>query len=281
MPKTIPILASLETLFREQTYTIAQIEAYPIARPFLPRALEVLERWNALNAQELQLLRQEVAAQAFVDRVDGDLDPVVEDLAALVLRLVGSNRKHPLYLFFFGRYRPSDLVKPVLGVELTEVKAWPPALKGSEHAELRPVGDRVEALVTEADQAVAQKAGVARQWNELYLLGAHKVFVDDFNAWRRDLHADLSKLPQTPEGKALPHDFADRFFLRDRRRTASTPELTIGEIRTQLADLQAQLAQRELEQKEREEAAARMQADEAELAALEKRTAELRGKLGR
>lgn len=290
MPRKIGYDTPLDVVFAEAAYIDAQLEAYPIARPLRPRLETFFEQWQRVSAEELALIRADARADAHVDRVDADMDPLVYELNKVLLIEVKDDRKNPLYQRYYSKRRPSEVIRPVLGMELEVVRDWVPSLKEAPQPLLQDVGNRFEPLVAEADTASSEQKEVARNWEDFWQVGNRCKLVDDFNELRRTVFADLSKLVDTPEGKAqnLPTDFADRFFIVGRRSkkaqsapTVASIEATLRAGRQQVAELEAQLAA--LQEQERRRTAAEEQrlADEAALVEAERLAKELRDKLGK
>jgi hypothetical protein len=269
-------------LLRELAYTRSQLLAYPIAAPFVPGIDGLITEWRPILDREIGFLMSEMDGLAWVFRVDEDIDPLVQELAARILVEVHNNRRDLLYQRYFGRSRPSDLIRPVLGPELEEVRTWPPSLKVAPQEQLRPIGVQMEELVTEADGALKAQTTTTTERADFEKVGPRRVFIDKVNTFRGKLYADLSALPNTPEGKALSLDFADRFFLSPKpmkkRRNKQAP--TLDELRTRISDLQALAEEIEREQRAQAEAETQRLTDEAEAKALEARLKELRLKLG-
>jgi hypothetical protein len=279
MPRKIEYNFTTSDLFRETVYTLAQLQASPVVARFVPAARELLERWRELNKLELELTTSEVSAEAHIDRVDGDIDPIVEELAARILVAAKGNRKSPLYQRYYASYRPSELVRPVLGPELETIRQWPASLKESTEESIRPIGAQLERLIAEADQAVAERDSIWQQWDDLYKTGVRRTFVDDLNTFRERLHADLTALADTPEEKNLPPEFPERFFVQTKRRRTVTRDPTAAEIRAQIVELQAIADRMDKEQREREQSEAQRRADETRLAELERELETLRNRL--
>jgi hypothetical protein len=117
MARKINYKSSQLKVFTEIVYTLAQLRAYPIAAPFIPSFTALKERWATVNAEELDLIEAEVAADAHADRVDEDIDPLVDKLARLILTETKGDRANPLYRRYFTRKRPSEVKRPILGTE--------------------------------------------------------------------------------------------------------------------------------------------------------------------
>jgi hypothetical protein len=287
MPRTISYTSNQLNVFVEILHTLAQLRAYPITAPFVLGFTALKDRWAEVNTEELGLIDAEVTANAHASRVDDDIDPLVDRLARLILDAIKGNRADPLYRRYFARKRPSDVKRPILGVELDEVRGWIPSLLESELPGLVALGELLRTLVDEADHAVGEQADVARRWDDYVKLGNWRKLIDDLNTQRQDLHADLTKLKNTPEGQDLPADFADRFFLhatRSRKRqdvpTVASTKVHIAGLEKELAEQQALLAKLEEEERLQKEAEAQRNADEAAMGELERQLAEVKARLG-
>jgi hypothetical protein len=135
--------------------------------------------------------------------------------------------------------------------------------------------------VGEADGALGERADNWRRWDDFDKTGARHAFIDDLNRFRATLHADLIKLANSEEGKAMPPGFADGFFLRTRRKGVAGQETSLPELKAQLAELQAQVDQIEKEQHERELAAAQRAADETRAAELRRELDQIEARLAK
>jgi hypothetical protein len=142
-------------------------------------------------------------------------------------------------------------------------------------------------LVAEGTAATAEQADVDRRWADFVALGGWRRLIDDLNRLRRDTYADLTKLANTPEGKSLPKNFAERFFLRDVRTVVRETVPTIAGSKARIADLERELATErttltalEDEQHRQTEATAQRQRDEVTLTELQRQVEELKARLG-
>jgi len=287
MPRHIKPTASLQAIFEEIIYTRAQLRAYPITASLVEGFSNLRTRWFEVQAEELGLVEGEVTADAHAVRVDEDIDPLVDELSRTVLNEVKGDRTAPLYRRFFGRQRPSTVKRPVLGTELKTVRDWIPALAETSQELLRGIGARLGVLVAEADAAVSEQSETDRQWDDFVTLGNRHKLVDELNALRENTYAALVTLKNSPEGKDLAVDFADRFF-RIGQRSATKPPPTTPNLRAEAAALEkeleklrTELARLGAEEQAHQEAEAQRIADELALAEYERQAAELRAKLGK
>jgi hypothetical protein len=287
MPRRIKPNTTLQTIFEEIVFTRAQLRAYPITASLVDGFTNIRTSWSEVQAEELELVEDEVTADAHAVRVDEDIDPLVDKLSRTVLNEVKGDRTNPLYRRFFGRLRPSEVKRPVLGPELKTVRDWIPALAEAAQELLRAIGVQLGVLVTEADGAVGEQSEADRKWDDFVTLGNRRKLIDDLNALRENTHAALVNLKNSPEGKDLTSDFADRFF-RIGSRAASAPTPTMASVRAEIAALEKELARLQVllakfeeEERLRREAEARRAADEAALAEHERQAEELRMRLGK
>jgi hypothetical protein len=269
----------------ELVFTSAQLRAYPQTQS-LAQDIEPLNlRCEGIAAEELRFVKALAILEAQLYRVDDDLDVLAYELAQAVLVVTGNDRSAPLYLNYFGKQRPSDLIKPVLGAELETMRSWVPSLHASPEPQLKALGVRLEQLIAEADQTVAAAAKLAQEKRDFAVIGERMAFVDAANSLRQSCYAQLVLLTEAPENAQLPRSFPDRFFRRRyQARKTVAPVRTLDTVDAEIAELEARLeaqkalrAQLEAEQQAADEA----KAVEAELAELEQRAKALRARLGK
>jgi DNA repair exonuclease SbcCD ATPase subunit len=166
------------------------------------------------------------------------------------------------------------------------MRNWIGPLKSSPHASLSALGPELEKKVTAADAAKAALA-TAQTANRVFrTTGARKALIDEFNALRKLTYGKLAELPHKYPDRNLPGSFPDGFFKRVSRPKEAIEPPTSADILTQIAELETTLsALREklkevLKQEEAEAQAERdREAEDAELAALEKQRKELDAKI--
>jgi hypothetical protein len=281
MPRKLSYATSTKALFKEIAFSLAQLKAYGITARFVGDAETFLVRWHEINRLELEFIATDVTAQAHIERVDGEIDPVVEETVAKLLLEVKNDRRNPFYTRFLGTWRPSELTRPILGPELETVRVWPASIQAAPLESLKPIGPRLEELVGEADAALGERNENWRRWDDFDKTGARHLFVDDLNRFRATLHADLTKLANSAEGRTLPPGFADSFFVRGQRKGVASQELSLPELKAQLAELQTQIDLLEKEQRERELAAAQRAADETRATELRRELEQIEARLSK
>jgi len=212
------------------------------------------------------LLDKITRAESRVDGADDELDIFVDNVSTALLLIYNNNRKSDEYKQFFGSRQPSEIKNPILAEELETVRSWIGTLKGSSNPLLKALGARGEALVKSADDAV-EVLGLANQEYRVFrFTGEYSRFVGSFNATRKSIYGELTKLPHLPEGKNLAVDFANGFFRHERRRNK---KVTIESVQKEIASLEGQLAAQKETLEELKAREVTQQQQDAERSALE------------
>lgn len=195
------------------------------------------QKWLPVVVQETALLVEAYRADAQVDVTDVGLDDFVDELDTVLLRRVAKDRTDPLYAYYFGKKRPHELKRPVLGGQLETMRSFIKPLKTSNDAELTALGQRLEVLVAKADEAVARQQAAAEAIKTFRTMGARKACIDELNALRKSTAGALSEMPHKYPEKHLPADYADRFFKRGPRRgKTAAKEVTSAELKARIAE---------------------------------------------
>ncbi|MRG90553.1 cell envelope integrity protein TolA [Polyangium spumosum] len=273
---TSAILAQGEELLRNE----ARILVHPLTAAFAPDFTALFEQeWVPLQAQEIQLLRAVIHADARVWFADMRLDVFVDRLHAALFLAVNKDTNDARYTAIFAK-RPSELKRPVLGGQLAVMLKWPEILSGAAYQGFSDVVALLPELQTHLtfaqDAETARNAAVEASKN-FRTLGERKAFTDKFNALRKATLGKLLEMPHKLTAEALPNDFADWFFPPRRRND----ELSVKELAERTASLETELgALRQQHQaaldKEQAEAAKKQSREEkrAELEAARKDAAE-------
>ena len=240
------------------------------------------QKWLPVVARETELLVEDHRADAMVDAADHALDDFVDELDSTLLQIVGKDRSDPLYDYYFGKKRPHEMKRPVLGDELETLRSFVQPLKTSPHGALAALGEKLELLIARADAAVERQRIAAETIKTFRTLGERRAAIDELNALRQSTAGILSEMPHKHPEKRLPADYAARFFKRGPRRgktagkdiTSADLSALIAEHKQQVETLEKQLA--EVLAKEEAEARAKSENEalQAELLAAEKTAAE-------
>jgi hypothetical protein len=267
-----------EDLRVEIVHTLAECESRDPAAQYVPLCLALLEQWGLSYATHLSILDKIIRAESRVHAADDELDDFLYEVAR-ILR-IDHAPDSPLFRQYFGTKQPSELARPILGDELELVRSWLPDLEKSSDTRLQALAPKGKLLVAKADTAVADLAAARKEHDVFRLTGEYAKLVDQVNATRKSIYGALSQLPHQAEGKALglPGDYADRFFLHEKRRnkrvTVETVEKEIKALLAKVDKLKAQLEELQKQDLLKKQASEDRAAMEAELSALEKESDE-------
>lgn len=289
---TVPVLStqdSLEVIRTEIVFTLAALRPIPRASKYVAMMEPLLPEWAKVSAQELLLRDAKTTASAAITAASNQLNPCIDQVAALVLVRTKNKRTHDLYKRYFGSRRPSDLKRPALAEKVAVVRTWVPFLKGSPETE-EALGATLESVVALAATANAAAVDAGRALLDFRQLGARKALVEKVNQVRKAVYGELSQVPHAEPSQHLPADWADQFFRHDSR-----DEVTVASVTEEITRLQAELsaqqglrqrlqAQADAEEQQRKEAdqaeaAAALREVELEIAEAQKRASELRSRV--
>lgn len=264
------------------------LEADPVVAHLAPDFETFYQRkWLPVVTQETVLTLEAHRTDALVDVADQALDDFADELDTVLLRLVGKDRSDPLYAYYFGRKRPHELKRPILAGQLQTMRDFVQPLKTSSHAELSSLGERLEALIANADAAVTRQHRAAESIKTFRTLGERKTCLDELNALRKATAGILSEMPHKYPEKRLPNDYAARFFKRAPRRgktaakdvTSADLQASIAEYEQILTALKAQLDDVLAKEEADARAKAELDALQSELAAAEKAAADANSRI--
>lgn len=286
-PRILAIDTPVSSMRHEIYHTLARLRAYPFLSPQVLAHEALLTELLSLQFQEDTLDLELLQAEVRMITADEGIDFVCIAIASTVDAITRRDRKSPLYQRYFGAAPPSKLRRPVLGEQLAVMRTWVPSLTAEDSPPaLRPYGDQLAVLVTEADQAVQARSEAQRKRAD-FVLGPRKAFVDRLNAQRQLIYGQLAEAAHARPELGLASDFATPFFARDtRNRQLSLSELeqSILRLRERLQRREAELARRLEEEdlaeqqraaQELAEAEAALSAADDEMAAVERQRAEL------
>ena len=105
-------------------HTATTLTASAIHAAGAKAASQLLARWNALDQERRDADDALVDANALVARTDTqELDPLVEESAALLLHEAGQDRKHPAFSRYFSA-PPNDIIRVGLESELARTQKF-------------------------------------------------------------------------------------------------------------------------------------------------------------
>ena len=261
---------SILTLILEVRYTISRAQADARAAFCVPLFEPLRTQCLSIQQQELEGLEALSYAQAHVDAGDEGIDDFASRLSKALLSITKDDRKHTLYLHYFGSKSLSVFLRPKLGAQLSAMKSWVDSLTTSPFPALQAMAAELVELITRADTALAARAEAQARIRKFRNVGARRQLFDTVN---------VAKLAiETP---GLSSDYPDHFF----RSAPESPEAldpTIESLTEEIADLELKLVAARAQLTTLEEAAVNAKkeaeeraADEAKLAELNKQGAEL------
>jgi len=273
---------SILTLILEVRYTISRAHADPRAAFCVPVFEPLRNECLVVQQQELEGLEALANAQANVDAGDEGIDDFASRLSKALLIITKDDRKHTLYLHYFGNKSLSVFLRPKLGAQLSAMKAWVDSLATSPFPALQAMTGELTELIARADMALTARTTAQASIRKFRQVGARRQLFDTVNGARKKADGELATIAiETP---GLSSDYPDHFF----RSAPESPEAldpTIESLTEDIADLKLKLvtAQNQLialeeaavtAKKEAEERAA----DEVQLADLNKQGVELEKK---
>lgn len=253
---TLPTLApdsTVSTLRAEVVYTHSRLLAHPFAAPHALDFTAILAECTKAAADEHALEDAVTTATAQIDGSDDALDSFVDALSNAILLENDNNRSAPEYVQYFGNKRPYEIKRPVLGDELETIRSWIPSLKASKSSTVHALGAQAETYVAQADAAVKAKGTSEQALRVFHITGERRQLVDRINALRKTTYGALAKLPHEPQGKTLPADFADAFFLHE---TSKKKTRSVKKVQERIDALQAEIEVLQKDLKDLEKAAA-------------------------
>ncbi|MDI1432153.1 hypothetical protein [Polyangium sorediatum] len=221
-----------------------------MAAPHLPIFQALREEWKIILLEEIAILDLLSLAQAAVDRADGGLDTFAGRVSRTVDDHTHGNTRKQLRTALFKNKPLGKFRRPVLGGQLAAMADWSDTLMKCGVPALvsfAPEADTLIAAGRNAEELRKKAQGKNRDFRDI---GMRKQFIDKVNAARKESHGGLAKLPF--QDTTLPPDFADGFFYSDPPREE---EETIDEVKTSIAELLAQLEERQVLLKKLEEEA--------------------------
>ena len=281
--RTIPYSFNSMELVRECVFTLGRLKAHSLTTSMAKDFEDLQASGHKVWTKEMELTTQLALAEAKMLGVDARLDSLLLAITHTLLIAVNNDREAPLYVRIFGSQRPSDVRKPVLGEQLLLMKTWIPILSGSGVSSLKAYETDLTKLVAEGEQAQNEHIKAEEALESFSRIGDFKLWVDSLNALRKVTFGKLSELVHKHPESNLGSEFAESFFLRDRRNekpSLARIERTIQSLHEQLERQQTlrkeMLAHKEASEKVRVEAEAKQM--QHELDALEKAMTEQKAK---
>ena len=224
--------------------------------------------WKTAALDEWIKIHVEVAeAEAAVDGADVQLDPLFNTILHAVMGVYG-DKAAPMYQHLMGKLTPSEARAPRLGLQLTLMKGWLPALKAAAEPPIQAQAAPLAALVLLGEKVEAARDQAVAKLEQFTEVGTVKAFIDKVNAQRKATHGKLGELLHMNPTLGLPAGWPETFFLREEK--AKTPSVSVftrnvARLKNQLQRQQALLQAAEADAAAR--LAAKKQAEQAFLSA--------------
>ncbi len=274
---------SLADVDKEMGHTETCLQAGAVTAELAAPFTALRAKCVILTAQQKELQKSVILADARAITADHTLDLLSEDTKIAVLAAYKNDYSAPLYRQLCAGERPSEFRRPVLGDQLAAMRDWPGPLAAAEVAALSALADQIRPAVVEAD-AITSEQALTTQALDTFDTGPLSDFVSECNAARKLVRGKLGELVHQRPDLRLPKDFQDRFFLFQggaKAVKAEDLERAITRTRAKLAKLEARL--QTLKEKQaraiREKQARALELRKAKLAAAEKRRAEAEAEL--
>ncbi|MDC3959504.1 hypothetical protein [Polyangium jinanense] len=257
----------LFTLLRELQYTFSRAVQEPLAATYVPVFQELREQWKLILLEEIEILDALAHAQAAVDKADGGLDGFAGRVSRAVDDHTSGNTRKQLRTALLKNKPLGKFRRPVLGGQLQSMTDWSETLTKCGVPALVAMAPEADALVAAGQSAEELRKKAQGKNRDFRDIGARKQFIDKVNGARKESHGGLAKLPF--QHATLTSSFADGFFYSEPPREE---EETIDEVKTSIAELLAQLEERQAflkkleEEAENEAKAAAEQAAQAQTA---------------
>jgi len=294
-PSIIDHDASLESVLDHNTTTLTRLLANPLTQQLAPPFQLLQDRLMDVQRQETLLWIDILKGTTRVSVADDVLDDFVDVLSNSLLAETGNDRDAAFYKLYFGKKRPSDLKRSVLGGQLETMRGWISSLQQHPSPAIQALGQRLAQDVQQADDAEKALEEARQRNREFRAVGERKALIDAANALRKSTYGALAELPHKHPEKNLSNTFAEHFFKRAPRKKASEEEprtaadlaAHIAQVEEQLGVLKARYTDVLATEEAQARAKAQREADAAALADAEKeahealaRVAALRAKLG-
>lgn len=246
-----------DSIFEEHVHTLTVARADPLAAPIVSKFEAVLADFAETETIRVAIVTERATARAKALYADEQLDSIVDELVAILLKITKKNRKDPLWSVYFGTLDPSIFRRPILRGQLAKMKLWLTSLASSGQDELVALGQKLTPLIQTADAAEAALAAAEQKLVEHRKIGRWADHITKSNAERQAAWGFLAELSHKNASMKLGADYADLFFLHDTSRRGTGTPRSSQAISDLIAEAEKELASL---QKEREEALAREKA---------------------
>jgi hypothetical protein len=210
--------ASFGELLDDNSFTLGELHAHPLAASFAPQFDDFQTKWFAASAARTALVILVGKANGALYAADDALDDFLDLLDRTLLIITKNDRSAPQYVFYFGQKPVHVQKRPILGEELATVRGFLPSLQASPLPALSALATTLIALIDRADTAIAALLTAEQALKDFDVLGGKKALIDGYNVLRQTVYGQLAAIPHANPAAMLPASFADRFFRHETRR---------------------------------------------------------------
>jgi hypothetical protein len=244
----LPPTTTVDTVLEWTSFILGKLPSHPLAAVHIP-LFEAQQQKCFATHQARTLLEVGIARCRGAERgADDGLDDFVDVFDRTLLIITKNDRTAAIYQLYFGNQTASELARPMLGDQLTTVRAWLPSIQSSQHPAITALAPRLLALVADADLAVETLRAARQALKDFDVIGPRKELIDGFNALCKTVHGELAALPHKHPEAMLLATFADRFFPHV-AHTGITSITSVTEIDMLIGSLTKDLAAAEAQKK--------------------------------
>jgi hypothetical protein len=249
-PSTVEHDAPFDEIDEDLAHTDIFLRASPLTLALAPPIAALRAELPFVRAQQSEhqdAVHEQEAKALFID---DDCNVLVDETKVLTLAEVKGNYQAPLYRQLFAGLSPSQVKRPTLGEQLTQMRTWPAILASTSNPALHDLGKRIAIAVAHGDEVTSVLAG-AQSKLDAFLLGPRAAFVDRVNAARNLTYGKLAEIEHNQPKGTLPAGFAERFFLHDTSggvMSMSDLERTILRLQKKLTRYQGMRAEHQQKQ---------------------------------
>jgi len=191
-PSTIDHDAPFEEIDEELAKTEIFLRASPLTLALAPPLAAQRAELPQVRAQQSERQDAVSTLEASALFIDDDCNVLVDETKILGLAEVKGDYRAPLYRQIFAGRSPSQVKRPTLGDQLTQMRIWPSILASTSNPALHDLGQRIAQAVARGDEVTSALAGAQSTLNA-FLLGPRANFVDRINACRNLTYGKLAE----------------------------------------------------------------------------------------
>lgn len=261
-----------EGVLEEHVHPLTTMRADPFAASHAAKFEGLVTDWTETETLRIKLVIAIAQAVANANRIDTQLNDIVDDVINAIKQLPDNDLKEKLQHSLLKGQPPSTFKRPTLSEQLAVMKVWPSTLQGSSVPALVEIEQTLSPLLVVATEAEANLSQAKQDLIDWKNIGRWKQHIDQSNAQRAAAYGDLLEVPHKHPDAGLPSDYADRFFLHDTSRRGATKPKSSKQIAEEIEAIKTKMIGLE---KQYTEALAREAADAEYMATTELKQKEL------